>query len=379
MTPRVVLLARSLDVGGAERQLVDLACGLHRAGEFDVCVVTFYPGGALEGQLRDQGVQIRTAAKHGRWDSVRFVAILRRILRSYSPAIVHSYLGPPNLLATLLQPFLPSCRVVWGIRASDMDLRHYDWTWRAVFRMERLLSRFPRSIVANSFAGRDYVATMGFPRAKIEVIPNGIDTHRFGTVAAAGESLRSQWLGTGRVLIGMAARLDPMKDHGTFLHAARRLVTAMPDVRFVCIGGGTAQSAAELRRTAADLGLQDSVVWAGERHDMPVVYRALDFATLTSAFGEGFPNAVGEAMACGRPCVVTDVGDAVELVGPTGAAVPRRDPAALADAWQRLASLPVAELEALGRAARQRILDRFSIDAMIARTTTLYRTILQTS
>ena len=376
MSIGIAFLARSLEVGGAEVQLAALARGLQRTAEFEVSVVTFYPGGALEAELRADGVQVLCAGKRGRWDLAGFGCRLRRLLRQVAPAVVHSFLASPNLAAAAMRPLLPGVRLVWGVRASDVDTSYYDWTWRAVYGAERILSRVPDRIVANSVAGRDHIARGGFPPGRIEVIANGIDTARFRPDRAAGAALRAQCGATGP-LVGLAARFDRMKDHGTFLRAVNLLAARMPEVRYVCAGGGNEAVAREARALAESLGVDGLVEWAGERRDMPAFCNAIDIATLSSAFGEGFPNAVGEAMASGVPCAVTDVGDAAEIVGPCGAVVPRRDPAALAGAWERLLALPPAERAAMGEAARRRIEERYTAEGMVERSARLYRELLQ--
>jgi glycosyltransferase involved in cell wall biosynthesis len=156
-----------------------------------------------------------------------------------------------------------------------------------------------------------------------------------------------------------------MKDHGTFLDAAARLAAERDDVRFVCVGDGLPAYRASLERRAAELGLGARLTWAGRRGDVPAVLSALDLLTSSSAFGEGFSNVIAEAMACGVPCVVTDVGDSAAIVGELGAVVPPRDPRALVGAWctvlERRDEFPEAEL-------RGRIERKFSLDALIERT-----------
>ncbi len=119
----------------------------------------------------------------------------------------------------------------------------------------------------------------------------------------------------------------------------------------------------ELKALAERLGIARAVIWAGARDDMPAVYSALDVAT-SSSYGEGFPNVIGEAMACGVPCVVPDVGDSAFFVHGTGFVVPPRDPRALADAWRRMLGLSEEARAELGSKARQRVRDGFSVEAL---------------
>ena len=316
--------------GGAQRQLVILARGLRERGH-DVAVAVFYPGGPLEDELHSAGVEVRVLDKRGRWDVFGFSLRLVRFLRKRDPDILHGYLGVPNVLSVLLKPLLPRVKMVWGLRASDVDFDHYDWLSRLLSRAERRLSRFADIIIVNSYAGREYAVTRGFPKHKMVVISNGIDTERFYPDPEARRRVRAEWGVSGdEKLIGLVGRLDPMKDHPTFLRAAA-LLTQDEDVRYVCVGDGKAGYRQELRTLARDLDLDERLIWTGTRADMPSVYTALDIATSSSAYGEGFPNVVGEAMACGLPCVVTDVGDSARIVGETGVVVPPRNPAALAE------------------------------------------------
>ena len=372
---RVALLIRSLEVGGAEVQLVALARGLQRKGH-TVSVITFYPGGSLEPLLRNEGIAVLCPHKRGRWDLLSFAGRLWRVLRRLRPHVLHTFLGGPNLFGALLKPFLPRTRVVWGVRASDMDLNRYDWTWRAMFRAEGLLSRVPDWIVANSNAGRDFIAAQGFRKDHIAVIPNGIDTDRFRPDRIGGAAVRAEWrVPAGMPLIGLVARIDPMKGHATFLEAAALLRARLPDARFVCVGNGPVAYAQEMRALAAKLAMDSAVIWAGERHDIPAVLSALDLATLTS-ITEGFPNALCEAMACAHGCVTTDVGDAAMIVGDTGIVVPRADARALADAWERTLQRPAEQQREMGLRARRRVEENFSVETMVTRTAAVYAQVI---
>ena len=201
------------------------------------------------------------------------------------------------------------------------------------------------------------------------VIPNGIDTERFFPNRRLGRRVREEWkVGDEKLLIGMVGRFHPMKDHANFLRAAALLVGERDDVCFVCVGNGTASYGNELRRLGDRLGLAGRLVWAGVRKDMSAVYNAFDVMTSSSAYGEGFSNVVGEAMACGVPCVATDVGDSAWIVGETGQVVAAKDPDALANGWREILLLSEARRATLGRAARQRILKEFAPIRLAQRT-----------
>jgi glycosyltransferase involved in cell wall biosynthesis len=364
----IFLLARSLNIGGTERQLVHLATGLHARGE-EVVVGLFYKGGVLDGELEARGIRIIDLAKSGRWDVPAFLKRVRTAIAESRPAAVYSFLGTANIVAAAVRPFAPPFRMVWSIRASDMDPASYDWVFRLNYGLECALSRRADLIISNSHSGREFAAAQGFPQERIEVVANGIDTARFRPDPALRAAKRAEWrLREGDTAIGVLARVDPMKDHSVLLRAAAIVSRERPELRFLCIGEGDANYLAELKRLAQELGLGERVLWTGRSTDPVAALNALDISCSSSAFGEGFSNAVAEAMACGLPCVVTDVGDSARLVGKTGRVVPPRDPQALAAAL-------AAEADSIGSEngarARQRIIDLFSLESMVERTLAL--------
>lgn len=158
-----------------------------------------------------------------------------------------------------------------------------------------------------------------------------------------------------------------MKGHSTFLEAAGRLVHRCQNVRLICVGEGVGRYVSALKERAERLGLNPSLIWAGPRDDMPAVYSAFDIAC-SSSTGEGFSNAIAEAMACNLPTIATDVGDSARIVGDTVSVVTPEDPASLAAALERLAKMPANERRALGAACRERIVSEFGIDRLIQRT-----------
>lgn len=181
--------------------------------------------------------------------------------------------------------------------------------------------------------------------------------------------MREQWdVPETRRAIGIIGRLDPMKDHTTFFMAAARLVSVEPDVSFICVGDGPTTYKRKLQTLVRTLDLEGCVVWEGSRSDMPAVYSALDIVTSTSRYGEGFPNVIGEAMACGVLCVATDVGDSALILGDAGKLVPPHDPVAVCLAWKVMLSMGQDERAALGVRARERIINSYTVTQMTERT-----------
>jgi glycosyltransferase involved in cell wall biosynthesis len=360
---RLVFLTRSLDQGGTERQLATLIPRLNK-DRFDVTVMTLYAGGRFEATLIENNIQVINLNKRGRWDLLvlwRLVAELRKI----RPAILHSYLVEPNLIAVLSKPLMKGARIVWGLRASDVDLSKYDRFTRMNFRLQTLFSRFADLAIFNSSAGRDYHLGLGFKTRKTIVIHPGVDLAEFKPDRASRAVVRQQWAKNEKtILIGLIGRLDPIKDHATFLRSAALLARERSECAFVCVGDGASEYADGLRRLGDELGLSDRLIWAGSRADMPAVYNALD-VVCCSSLSEGLPNVVAEAMACDVPCVVTNVGDAAMLVGDTGIVVTANDSQALTDGLKRC----IDNLQRVGRPSpRERIMNGFDAGRLCERT-----------
>ncbi len=355
---RLVLLIRDLGHGGAQRQLVTLARALAARGDFKVTVVHFYPG-VFEAELQTGGVTTVCVGKRSRWDLAGFFCRLASTMRSLRPDVIHGYLHESNLMALFLKPLSGFPRVVWGIRDSQTDADTWGVLGKLSFRLNCLLSGRADSIIANSRAGRDYYVGRGYPAGRFEVVPNGIDADRF-TNSTLGQSRA----GNVFTLIG---RLHPMKDHATFLRA----LAQVPQARGRIIGGGDAAYTQEILALASSLGVADRVVWEAARNDLPSLYPTLDCVVSTSAYGEGFSNVLGEAMACGVPCIASDVGDSAWLLDDGRWVFPAGDAAALAATMRTFLDLSADEKLAAGSKNRRRILDHFTVGSMVEKTARL--------
>jgi glycosyltransferase involved in cell wall biosynthesis len=264
--------------------------------------------------------------------------------------------------------------LVWNIRQSDLDPRLTRRSTRLVARLGSTVSwAAPTRIVCCSERARTIHRTLGYRDDLMTVIPNGFDLERFRPDLGARAELRAE-LGVPAEapLLGLVARLDPQKDLGTFIQAARQVQAARPDSRLLLCGQGLHPNNPEFVAGLADSGLGESTHLLGPRSDTPRVFAALDLLVSSSAYGEGFPNVIGEAMACGVPCAVTDVGDSADIVADTGVAVPPRDPQALAGAIVRLLREGPEGLARRGEAARERIADHFSLPRIADRYGSLY-------
>jgi glycosyltransferase involved in cell wall biosynthesis len=366
---KIVFIIRDLGYGGAQRQLVTLVKDFDKE-KFDVTVLHFYSGGHLEKDLKESNIPVISLEKQGRWDLLGFCWRLIRQLKQIEPDLLHTYMGESNIIAILLKPFFPAIPIIWGMRMSQAPANSVDWLGNILGKLESLLSHAVDLIIVNSHAGKEDCLSYGFPAEKMVVVSNGIDTERFKPDREVGVKVRVEWgISENQILIGLVGRIYPQKDYPNFLQAAALLCKEYQDLRFVCVGTGPDKNyVQELYYLAEKLGISQRVIWAGARGDMGAVHNALDIAISASAFGEGFGNTIGEAMACGVICVVTNVGDSAWIVGDTGVVVPPHNSEALAVGIKRLIELNSDEKIALQEKARRKIVECFSVDNLVKTT-----------
>jgi glycosyltransferase involved in cell wall biosynthesis len=353
---RIVHVISDLDTGGAEVMLAKLVGAMDHDRFFNV-VISLTDRGQLGEQIESLGVAVHTLGMtRGRPDILALPRLVR-LFKTLNPTIVQSWLYHADLLSALAVKFSGSPTLVWNVRCSDMDLKRYHFLTRWVQRVLAWGSATPAAVIVNSEAGKQQHTRLGYSPRRWDVIPNGFDTQRFHPDTSVRRSLRKEWdVPDDTVVIVFVARVDPMKDHATFLNAARLVAAARKNGHFLLIGKDTHM----LAPAVAAKGLTDRVRVLGYRSDVERLLPATDVLCLSS-YGEGFPNVLGEAMACGIPCVSTDVGDARSIICDTGLVVPVRDPAALANAMIDLIDRGPAERATLGRAARERIEKTYSL------------------
>ena len=204
------------------------------------------------------------------------------------------------------------------------------------------------------------------------VIPNGFDLNLFKPDLEGRTLVRQELrIPEDTMLIGMVGRFDPQKDHYNFIKAAALLQKEIPDVQFLLCGDDITWENQKLSKWIDETGFHGYFHLLGRRSDISRIMTALDIAS--SSYGEGFPNVVGEAMSCGVPCVVTDVGDSALIVGDTGIVVPPKDPNALALAWKKLIEIGKDKRQKLGHNARLRIRENFNLPSVVRRYEELYK------
>ena len=367
----VAHLITELNMGGAEQMLHKLVTRMDRSS-FRCLVASMTDTGPIGERIRGDGIPVLPLGMGLGRPTLSGLARFHHFLKRESVDIVQTWLYHADLLGLIVGRLAGVRRVIWGIRCSDLHLKKYRPLTALTVKTSGALSSLADAIVVNSTEGMRVHEKRGYQTERMILIPNGFDTSRFRPDASA-KSWLLDLLGLPHdvVFIGLVARFDPMKDHATFFKAASMVARQEDAVHFILIGRGLVPHNERLS-PFMDHHLQGRVHLLGLRDDIPRLTAALDIATSSSAFGEGFSNTIGESMSCGVPCVVTDVGDSARIVGDSGIVVPPVDPVAMAEAWRKLIRFGEDGRRALSEKARSRVLENFDIWKVVKRFEELY-------
>jgi glycosyltransferase involved in cell wall biosynthesis len=355
--------------GGAEMMLYRLLSRLDRT-RFTPQVISLLDHGPISRKIQALGIPVRSLGMKEGIPNPVVVLRLARWLRQDPPDVIQTWMYHADLVGGLAARLAGGFPVAWGIRHSDLSTETSSRLTHLTVKMCAHLSRWlPDRIVCCSEASRQVHTAIGYAADKMVVIPNGYDVETFRPDSGARASVRKRLaISEDAPVVGMVARFDPQKDHRTFIRAAQLLHRDRPDAHFLLCGDEVTWENQELARWIDEADLRTRCHLLGRRDDeIPNLTAAFDIASLSSSYGEGFPNVVSEAMSCGVPCVVTDVGDAALIVGQTGIVVPPSNPEALATAWRKVLDLGCEGRRHLGIAARQSIRERFDIAEVVGR------------
>ena len=369
----VLHIVVGLEIGGAELMLSRLIDGNCASPQFRHSVVSLTGLGAIGAALQREGVPVQTLDMKDAFSVPASVFRLRQLIRQLRPDVVQTWMYHADFLGGIAAVLAGHKRVFWGVRATHVRFEGVRTTiW--LRRLCALLSHWiPEKIVCAAEASLQAHAGAGYDRSRMLVIPNGFDTVLL-KAAAQDRAEQRALLGftDTTVVIGSVGRFNAVKDFHTFVRAAGLVAEASERAQFLLVGRDLDEHNVELMGWIDKAGLAARFTLLGERSDVPTCLAAMDIFCLSSR-SEGFPNVVGEAMAVGVPCVVTNVGDAAMLVGDCGIVVPPEDPQALAAGMVQMMNLPNQERRQYGTAAQQRIESSFSIEVARQRFEQVYR------
>lgn len=324
---RIALLIKSLRQGGAQRQCCVLAAKLVEQGHV-VRIIVFDRADLFYGAILPESVEVISLGSH-RWNIPALLWGLYGKIRIFRPDVLYGFMSQSNLMSLALRPLMRS-KVVCGIRASRIDPDKEPWRVRFGERVHEAALRFADLVIANSNAAKADLVAKGFSDQHVAVVANGIDTERFRFDAGSRAEIRRR-LGYGESdhVVGMFARIHPMKGHEFLLSAFSDAAAERSNLKLLLIGGGY-RHAVEARIKA--LSLEAKVIVLDEYPDIERYYSAIDRYCSASLYGEGFSNSLAEAMAVGLPCIATDVGDSGLIIDGYGKLVSPGDVRGLADA-----------------------------------------------
>lgn len=310
----ILFVITSLGRGGAERKMILLAAGLIDRGH-RVAIALLDGEGDLALEAEAKGVELIRLFTVNRCGPIPKFARFLRAVRKFSPDVVHSYLPRDNARVAVIKPLLALARLVWAIRASDMAWDHYVRAQNALWPVVTRLARRADLIISNSWSGAEHHIKLGYPEDRITVIPNGIDIDKFRPDGDAGIKFRQKnGIPLDAKVVGMLARFDPMKGQTLFLEIVRRVSEDVPNTAGVILGSHKEEQKREVLALADSHGVADGVRIFEATKPPWNALTSFDVLVVPSIFGEGFPNVIGEALACDIPVAAFDTVDSARLV-----------------------------------------------------------------
>jgi len=362
---RIAFVITELGLGGAEHMLCKLA-EIAQSTSIKLMVVSLIDEGVFGDRIRATGAEVVSCHLNSPRGLLGLLRAYRKV-RLFQPTLLQGWMYHGNLLASIFGRLLPKRpAVLWSMRQTLYSLSDEPLRLRWVIRVLAAISNSVKAVIYNSSLSLTQHQAAGLVSKYDLMIPNGFDLSRYKPNEEYRHALRARWgIEKDAPVVGLVARRHPMKDHPNFIAAAELLSKRLPAVRFVLVGLGT--DTEEMRAALREAGIADRTFCMGRVPQSEQFYPAFDVSVLSSAWGEGWPNVLGEAMACGVVCVATDIGESSQIVGDTGVIVPARNPQAMAKACQDLLEQDRDMLRLLGARARERVMTNFDINAVFQR------------
>ena len=367
--PKIVHIITGLNVGGAERALYTLLVG-GLNNKFENQVISLTDEGYYGPILREAGIKVICLGMNSGRPSLSGMRRLREVMRANPPDILQGWMYHGNLAAIFARFFVPGLvKVVWNIRTSIDDYLYLSFSRRGIIRLGSLCSKRSDVILFNSNRAMKQHLEIGYLTDLMLTIPNGFDTKVWMPSEHIKNKIRKDLdFKSKDLIIGFIGRDDSQKDSKNFFSAIERVLRTNNNAQIIVIGRG-------LQNAVSHKAILKQVIFLGHCDKVSELMPAFDILCLSSSI-EGFPNVIGEAMACGVPCVTTDVGDAATIVGDTGWIVPPRDSRALSLALLEALSVSQEERHTRGKAARFNIVSKYSLASSLDKYEVMYSNLL---
>ncbi len=362
---KLLFIITGLSTGGAEMMLYKLLSRINR-DRFCPTVVSMIEGGVFVERFRALNITVFDLGMQPGVFKPPALIGLTKLLNQIQPDLIQGWMYHANLIAQLANFFsADKVPVFWSIHHSVDSLRAEKLSLVATIKLTALLSSWVETVMFSAAKGKKQHLSLGYNPSNAVAISDNFDISKYKPVSNPQFNLRQSLnLAKDSILIGSVARYHPMKDHANLINAAAKLIEDYPKVHFILIGPNVDDRNSALSNQIKSLNIGEQIHLLGERQDIPEIMTSLDIFTTSSAYGESFPNVLGEAMSCQIPCVATDIGDSEAIVADTGIVVPPKDPQALAKAWRKLIVLGKDERHQLGIKARKHIKTNFNVDGL---------------
>jgi glycosyltransferase involved in cell wall biosynthesis len=360
---QVVFVITGLNTGGAEMMLYKFLSRIDR-DKFSPTVIAMLEGGIFVERIQALNIPVYNLGMKEGIPNPQALLRLKKLLQQIQPDIIQGWMYHGNLIAHLANILSKrKVPVFWSIHHSVASLKAEKTTLAATIKLTALLSKHVEQVIFSADKGKNQHLKLGYCSDNAVAIGDNFDISKYKPTSEPQLNLRQSLnLPENSILIGSIARYHPMKDHANLIQAAALIVNENTDVHFILVGPNVDENNPILTEQIKQLGIGEKVHLLGERQDIPEIMTSLDIFTTSSAYGESFPNVLGEAMSCQIPCVATDVGDSEAIVGDTGIVVPPRDSQALREAWRQLILLGKDGRKNLGEKSRKRVETYFDLD-----------------
>jgi len=376
VTLRIVHIISGLGVGGAEMMLYKLVSKTDKS-ESECVVISLTSKGVIAEKIQELDIPVYCLGMKYSFSSLWALIRLGVILIKERPDVVQTWMYHADIIGGLVAKLVGKKAIVWNIRHSDLDLNKDKKTTIWAAKIGAKLSSFiPLKIISCSKTALNLHARLGYREEKMTVVPNGFDLGIFTPSEEIRLSKRLELgLDYGDTVIGLFGRFHPQKDHYGFIQSAAGLCRNFPRIKFLLCGRDVDWNNEKLVSWIGEHNIRSKFLLLGERNDMADLTKVIDISVSSSSHGEGFSNVIGEAMACGVPCVVTDVGDSAIIVGDTGRVVAPGSPGELELAIFELISLTEPEFNELKGKARLRIEKHYGLASVLESYNLVYREI----
>ena len=358
---KILLIIDSLEVGGAEVFLEDLAAELTL--EYTLEIVTLNSIGVIGHKMLKQGYKINNFNFNTSYFPIFNFFALFQYIQKFNPDIVHTWMYYSNFIGGFAAFFAGIKKIIWSIHVFNISQGMLKRRTIFLAKFSALLARIiPKKIIFCSKESMNVHRDMRYPIKKLATIPNAVNIQKFTFSESQRNLIRKELnISASNYLIGMIGRYDPQKNQAGFIEAASLVHKKNPNTFFFMAGRGVDRNNKNLVELISKLELEKNVYLLGERDDIASLLSAADIFALPS-YGEAFPISLCEAMSCSVPCVASDVGDVKYILGNDKYIIPPGSRIDLANSISEMVSLDAEQRQDIGLELRKRVVENFTIE-----------------